>query len=613
MPLNWQLWDRIRAFTRKANIYRTDNVFQDQDLIDRIISSGNFIDLSKQSALLEQTNLQINRLERYKDYDMMDEVGEITLALDMYADESSLADSERKHSVLVKAKNTKLKGVIEDLLYNTLLIDREVRPMIRYLCKFGDFAAEIIPTKNRDGVASFRFVNAYNFTRIQTKYGDLVGFFYQDPAVTAPVFLHPWQVIHMRLTSYETVYHPYGRSILDGARKDFKRLRLMEDAALIYRITRAPEKRIFSIPVGNLPAQQIDQYIELIARRFKKYKFVDPATGQVNERYNPLIQDDDFFLPKRADGSGPTIDTLPGAENLDSIKDIEYFKKKMISALKIPFNRVGIGDPAQPDGKSLASVSPEFAKAIQWIQREMVLGLKKLVVVHLALRGHDIEELKGFDLYMTAASAIDELYRIETWNTRADIMANLKDIGWFPPEWVLERFTDMTRDEVQDMLKKLKKVQEQDNVGKVAEPTSESVKELEKQYQAIITEDKKTRQLELDNTPRLPLEWIVNQKELDGLPNPKDKNKLMVESSIPEQLRNEVIAETKALLTEQDVGVNPTVKMIAEQIQEQPASGSAVISESSAQDESAITQEDLPEPEQTEPDTPESNEGSAQK
>lgn len=559
MPLNWQLWDRVRAFFRKANLYRTDNVFQDQDNIDRIISNGNFIDLGKQSSLLEQTNLQINRLERYKDYDMMDEVGEVSLALDLYADEASLTDSERKHSVIVRAKNLKVKRCVEDFLYNTLLIDREVRPIVRYLCKYGDFVAEVVPTKNRDGVASFRFIDVYNFTRVQTKYGDLVGFFYQDPATMQPMFLHPWQVLHLRLTSYEKIYAPYGRSCLDGGRKDFKRLRLMEDAALIYRIERAPEKRIFSIPVGNIPSAQVSQYMELISRQFKKHKFVDPGTGQVNERYNPLIQNDDFFLPKRPDGTGPSIDTLPGAENLDQIADIEYFKKKMVAGLKIPFSRLGIGEASEPDGRSLASSSPEFAKNIQWIQREVALGLKKMCIIHLALRGYDVSDIRGFDLAMTSASAIDELYRIETWNTRADVIGNLLDTKLFPKVWILENFTNMTRDEIEQMQ------QEQEESEEVAEAIDLDDEKLLAEYKRLKERVRLLREQEKSQPPAQGLEWFLNNNELGNLPKPGDTKDLLVKSTVLESDAKEVISETRNLLTG-SASTPEEIKLIAEEV-----------------------------------------------
>ena len=449
--MSWQLFDRISAFFRNTNVFRSENHFQDQSSLNRIMAGGEFINFSSQHSLLEQTNLQINRLERYKDFDQEDQVGEISAALDMYADEASLIDPEIHHSLMVKSKSLRVKNELEDLFYNTLLIDNILRPMVRYLCKFGDFPAEIIPTQNRNGVASIRHMNVYNFTRVETKFGDLVGFFYQDEMAAAPIFFHPWQVMHLRLTSYENMYHPYGRSILDATRKTFKQLRLMEDAALIYRLTRAPEKRVFKIPVGNIPTKEVPQYIQLIAREFKKHKVFDPASGDVNERWSPLIQEDDIWLPKRADGVGPEVDTLPGAENLDQIADIEYFKKKMISALKIPFSRVGIGESSDGDSEPLSKIAPEFAKAVQWIQREVVNGLKKVAIVHLALRGFSADDIRSFDLHMTASSAIDELYRIEAWAARADVIDALKGTELFPDRWILERFSNMTEDEIEQM------------------------------------------------------------------------------------------------------------------------------------------------------------------
>lgn len=457
--MSWQLFDRLAAFFRQNELYRRESLFIDQTSLDRVTSGGQLLNFANHNVLLEQTNLQINRLERYKDFDQMDEVGEIKLALDLYASEASLLDPELKHAITIKAKSKRVKEFLEEFFYETILIDNQLRPIVRYLCKYGDFAAELIPNRNRTGIVNFKFMNIYNFTRIETKFGDLVGFFFQDQYVAEPVFLHPWQVMHLRLTSFENIYNPYGRSLLDGARKHFKQLRLMEDAALIYRITRAPEKRVFTIPVGNIPTVEVEQYIESIARQFKKKQFFDPATGDVNERWHPLIQEDDFWLPQRADGTGPTITTLPGAENLDDIKDIEYFKKKMVSALKIPFDRVGLGEGPSTEERSLAAVDPTFAKEVQWIQREVAIGLKKIAIVHLALAGFKEDDLRHFDIHMTASSAIDELYRIETWQSRANVIDALRATEMFPKKWILKRFTDMTEDEIDEMEDELKKTQ----------------------------------------------------------------------------------------------------------------------------------------------------------
>jgi hypothetical protein len=557
--MSFQLFDRIRAYFKSINYHRADNLFTDQSSIDKLIASGDFINLSSQHQLLEQTNLHINRLERYKDYDQMDEVGEISLALDLYADEASLIDPETKHSIMVKAASKRVKQEVEDLLYDILLTDNTVRPLIRYLCKYGDFPAEIITTKNRDGVASLRFMNVYNFTRVQTKFGDLVGFFYQDEMAAAPEFFHPWQVSHMRLTSYENIFHPYGRSILNGSRKHFKQLRLMEDAAIIYRLTRAPEKRIFTIPVGQIPTHEVPNYIEKIASRFKKKRFFDPATGDVNERWHPLIQEDDFWLPQRPDGTGPKVDTLPGAENLDQIADIEYFKKKMISGLKIPFSRVGIGEPGENDSKALAQVAPEFAKAVQWVQREVIMGLKKVAVVHLALKGYSENDIKSFSLSMTASSAIDELYRIETWSSRADVIDALKSTELFPDEWILRRFTDMTDDEIEEVQEQKAKAAEEaaalgelegEEGGEGGPPPLEGYDyKLERVLMEAMFKNSNGRVKKSPIVLNSNFAYMLNNNELDGLrKGTAGGEKLLVESVVPEEDWEDAKKSTEQLL-----------------------------------------------------------------
>lgn len=612
MASNWLIFDRIRALTRQNRIYQAERIFQDQTNLDRLTSGGDFLDFNQQAAILDQTNLQINRLERYKDYEQMDQTGEISLALDLYADEAcligstpillvngatvtieklaeagpdhefivisydlnkkqftpalaraarvtgenvaiirvifedgtivtntpdhlylteddiyvraselapgqkirsftiinadiagmpidsptkddgekivrciedagiaekvydievpehhnfaigngpnflvvhnSLVDPERKHTLIIRARSIRLKRELESLFYSTLNWDTLCRPTIRYLCKYGDMPFEITLDSDRSSVTALKFMNVYNFTRIETRYGDLIGFFHMDSMWPKPIFLHPWQVMHLRLTNFENFYAPYGKSILDGGRKAFKQLRLMEDAALIYRITRAPERRKFFIPVGMIPPKEVPEYMQMIARNFKRQRFYNPTTGTFDERYSPLIQEDDYFLPKRSDGTGPDVEVLPGGENVDKIADIEYFKKKMVAPMKIPFARVGIGEGAgEASEKSLSQSHSEFAKAVQYIQREVANGLTKVAIVHLALRGFPVEDLKGFEIALTATSAMEELYRIESWRTRVGVMSDLKDLGWFPKEWIVTHFTDLTPDEIQEL------------------------------------------------------------------------------------------------------------------------------------------------------------------
>jgi len=383
---------------------------------------------------------------------------------------------------------------------------------------------------------------------------------------------------------------------------------LMEDAALIYRITRAPEKRIFKIPIGNIAAKDVPEFMQSIARTFKNNRFFDPLTGKFNERYSPLIQEDDFFLPVRPEGIGPSIDTLKGAENLDQIKDIEYFKKKMISPTKIPFSRVGIGEGAgEGNEKSVSSTDVQFAKAVQWVQREVAVGLTKIAICHLAMAGYSMEDLKSFDISLTATSAIDELYRMETWGTRTSVMAELKDLGWFPKEWIVTRFTDLSPDEIEELSEIMAdQIQFPESMGGAggggmpgglgglgegeelpgiegeagaAEEEGEAggmeagleapgpeedlglgLEVLDRQYKSVVAEEKRQKLAEATkkiirnvraktNSPRSVYSFMVNNNELDGLEaKRKDGDKVLVESSVDQEIAEEAITEFRNIL-----------------------------------------------------------------
>lgn len=454
------IWNRIAAFFRSGDLFTQDSVLQLQPELRRVVQGGSFITVGTGAAILDQANVQIHRMSRYRDYEQMDQKGELNYALDLYADESTITDPETKHVLSVKATTKKLRETIEDFLYSTLNVDRHLRPWVRYLCKYGDLPMEIILNKDRNGISKLRLIDAYNFIRVETRWGDLVGFFYHDRIrMGEPVFLHPFQVMHARLThdgggidsTGGSAYGPYGRSILEGARKAYKQVRLMEDAALVYRLQRAPERRVFTIPVGNLPAHQIKGFIADIQRSVKKEKFFDPASGDVNERWDPLIMNDDIFLPQRADQTGPKVDTLAGAQNLGQIADLEFFKKIMMSGVKVPLSRVGLAQASEADGRPLSHSSSDFATSIGWIQREVCAALKKVVMIHLSLMGFNEEQLRDFDLFMTSASAIDELYRMTTWKERAEVIDALMSTNLFPARWVLERFTTLTAEEIEEM------------------------------------------------------------------------------------------------------------------------------------------------------------------
>lgn len=451
MPSNWIAYDRIRALFSNNVIFKHENLLQNQPSLENLASSGSDR-TGIQAAILHSIQVNYQRRERYRDYDRMDEMGELSLALDIYADESSTINPETKSIVEVKGSKTHIKDRVTYLFNKTLMMDHQMRPIIRYLCKYGDAPFRIVLDENRKSVIGLKRLDVYNFTRIETTNGDLIAFHYVDPYTNNASFLHPWEVIHFRLTTFDENFHPYGRSIYEGGRKPYKQLSLMENSAIIYRLTRGPQKRKFKIPVGNMPSQNVPEYLRKVAAGFKSKRFYNPATGDFDERYSPLTQEDDFFLPVRPDGSGPDVENLAGADNLGEIKDIEYFLRKVVAPTKIPPSKLGIGDASIDDAKPVSQISSEFAKNVVWVQQAVCVGLTKLAAVDLALKGCTVDDMQSFWVSLSVTSAMEELYRIETWQTRANIMADMKELNYFTTKWIISKFTDLSPDEVEEII-----------------------------------------------------------------------------------------------------------------------------------------------------------------
>ena len=194
-----------------------------------------------------------------------------------------------------------------------------------------------------------------------------------------------WECAHFRLLSDDRRL-PYGTSMLEKCRRIWKQLLLAEDAMLIYRTSRAPERRVFKVYVGNMDDKDVEPYVQRIANKFKRDPIVDSDTGNVDLRYNQMAVDQDYFIPVRDPNSPNPIDTLPGAQNLSEIADIEYIQKKLLAALRVPKAFLGFEDVVG-EGKNLAIQDIRFARSINRIQKSMVQELNKIAIIHLYMLG----------------------------------------------------------------------------------------------------------------------------------------------------------------------------------------------------------------------------------
>jgi intein/homing endonuclease len=206
-------------------------------------------------------------------------------------------------------------------------------------CKYGDFF--LFNDINPD----YGVINAYPISISEIEREE--GYDPNDPAAVrfrwatqGNQLLENWQISHFRLLGNDA-FLPYGSSVLEGARRIWRQLILIEDAMLVYRVIRAPERRVFYIDVGNVPPEEVANYLEQVQTSLKRNQIVDRKTGKVDLRYNPLSVEEDFFLPVRGGESGTKIDTLAGGQNTAAIEDVQYIQNKLFAALKIPKAYIG--------------------------------------------------------------------------------------------------------------------------------------------------------------------------------------------------------------------------------------------------------------------------------
>jgi hypothetical protein len=204
--------------------------------------------------------------------------------------------------------------------------------------------------------------------------------------------------------------------MLEKARRTWKQLLLCEDAMLIYRTSRAPERRIFKVFVGNMNDDDVEAYVQRVANKFKREQVVDNKTGNVDMRFNQMAVDQDYFVPVRDPAAPSPIDTLPGAQNLSEIADIEYIQKKLLTALRVPKAFLGF-EEVVGDGKNLALQDIRFARTINRVQKSMLAELNKIAIVHLFLLGFE-DELSNFTLGLTNPSTQADLLKVDVWKEK---------------------------------------------------------------------------------------------------------------------------------------------------------------------------------------------------
>jgi hypothetical protein len=364
---------------------------------------------------------ETTRVGSYSDFETMEFYPEISAALDVMMEEST-TPNDKGDVINVYSGSKRVKRILEDLFVNRLDIHTSLPMWTRNTCKYGDNFVHL-NVDDKGGIIGARQLPNFEIERRENDIHGIISpsqlegvnadenrnktkFFWKGKDVT----FNSWQIAHFRLLGDDRKL-PYGTSFLEKARRIWKQLILSEDAMLVYRVTRAPERRIYKIYVGNIDNEDVEQYVNDIANRFKRAPLVDPQTGQMDLRYNQLGLEQDIFVPVRTEDAPSPIDTLPGAQNLDQIADIEYLQRKLFTALRVPKPFLGFEEPTG-EGKNLALQDIRFSRTINRIQQAMLHELNKIAIIHLYLLGF-VDDLDNFKLTLNNPSTQAEMLKIE--------------------------------------------------------------------------------------------------------------------------------------------------------------------------------------------------------
>ena len=441
------------------SIQQTGNL-QTNALVDRF---NRIYSNSSTSLYGQQTNFnyQFLRPSLYSDYDAMDTDAIIASALDIIADESTLKN-DMGEVLSIRSSDENIQKILYNLFYDVLNVEFNLWPWVRNMCKYGDFFLKL-EIAEKFGVYNVIPYTAFHIERLEGVDKDNpteVKFRFDPEGVAASdygyynvpggggnansIIFDNYEVAHFRLLT-DMNFLPYGRSYIEPARKLFKQYTLMEDAMLIHRIVRAPERRIFYMNVGSIPPNEIDAFMEKTVSKMKRTPYVDQQTGEYNLKYNMQNLMEDFYIPIRGNDASTKIENVTGLQ-WDGIQDVEYLRDKLFAALKVP--KAFMGYDENTDGKAtLAAQDIRFARTIERIQRILTSELYKIALVHLYTQGYRDEQLANFELSMTTPSIIYDQERVALMKEKMELSVQMVESKLFPSDWIYDNIWHLSEDQ----------------------------------------------------------------------------------------------------------------------------------------------------------------------
>jgi hypothetical protein len=471
--------------------------------------SGNLPDAGYRNFASQLPEVYIghpNRTERYNQYEQMDMDSEVNAALDILAEFMTQSNNENGTGFDLFFKedptDNEVKIIREQLQQWVSLNDLNKRlfKLVRNTIKYGDqvflrdpetfklfwtemFKVTKVIVNEAEGKKPEQYVikdlniNFQNLTATALSSSDT---FINHPQVGGPsgAYVQPQtpysggsrfshakneavidaeHVVHVSLTEGLDLNWPFGNSVLESIFKIFKQKELLEDAIIIYRIQRAPERRIFKIDVGNMPTHMAMAYVDRVKNEIHQRRIPTQTGGGQNmmdATYNPLSTNEDYFFPVTADGRGSSVDVFPGGQNLGEITDLRYFTNKMFRGLRIPSSYLPTGtdesERTYSDGKTTTALIQEW-RFNQYCKRLQTMIVEKLDMefkMFMRWRGINIDN-SLFDLRFNEPQNFAKYRQAEVDAVRIATYTQLEPIPYLSKRFLLERYLDLSEEEMQ--------------------------------------------------------------------------------------------------------------------------------------------------------------------
>lgn len=397
-----------------------------------------YFDFNQQTS---EKAVQVLRAEKYLDFESMDQYPEINTALDIYASDIT-SYTEFAEILQIVTPNDEIKEVLKILFYDTLNVEMNLFSWVRSCCKYGDFFMWL-DLDPKIGITRSVALPTLEVERLENEdptNPNYVKFQWNKTGTTFQNF----EIAHFRILGDDKMY-PYGVSVLEGARRIFRQLCLIEEFMLAYRMTRSPERLVFYLDTKGIEPDKREAAVEKAISNLKRQSVIDSTTGRINMKYNAASVEENIFIPL-TQGSETRVESLPGGQFTGAIDDVKYLRDKLFSALKIPASYLSSEGSAE-DRTALAQKDIVFARTVLRIQNSIIAELTKIAMVHLLTLGYTGKDLLNFKLRLNNPSRIAEMQELEQLKSRTAVASSLSET-YFSKQYIYKNVYSLNDEQI---------------------------------------------------------------------------------------------------------------------------------------------------------------------